>query len=82
MLSATLSWKLSDNVNWTSKYYYYTDFTYVDTEFENTFDISLNSYFSTQIYVHPKLDDRLARIPGQSRLQMQELFSFGFSYHW
>lgn len=82
MLSATLGWKLSENMNWNSKFYYYTNFTYVDTEWENTLDICLDSHFSTQIYIHPKLDDRLARTPGQPLVQMQELLSFGFSYHW
>jgi len=82
MISATLNWKLSDNMRWTSKYFYYTNFTYLDSEWENTLDISLNSYFSTQIYIHPKLDDRLVRTAGQPLLQMQELLSFGFSYHW
>jgi len=81
-VSVTLNWKLSDNTQWTSKFYYYTNFSYVDAEWENTLDMTLNSYFSTQIDLYPKLDDRLKRTPGEPLVQMQELLSFGLTYRW
>lgn len=81
-LTANLSWKFSDQLKWTSKYYYYTDFKYVDTDFENTFDLALNNYFTVSLYLHLKLDDRLKRDPGEPLLQTQELFSFGMMYRW
>lgn len=81
-ISATLTWKFSDQVQWKSNFYYYTDFTYIDSDWENTIDLNLNNYFTTSIYVHLKLDDRLDRDPGESLLQMQELFSFGMVYRW
>jgi hypothetical protein len=61
---------------------YYTNFSYVDAEWENTLDMILNYYFSTQIDLYPKLDDRLKRTPGEPLLQMQELLSFGLTYRW
>ena len=82
MVTVTLSWKLSDNMHWTSKFYYYTNFSYVDAEWENTLDMALNYHFSTQIDLYPKLDDRLKRTPGEPLLQMQELLSFGLTYRW
>ncbi len=81
-LTANLTWTFSEQVKWTSKYYYYTDFTYVDTDWENTLDLSLNNNFTTSLYVHLKADDRLDRAPGESLIQMQELFSFGMMYRW
>lgn len=81
-VAANLTWTFSEQVKWTSKFYYYTDFTYVDTDWENTLDLSLNSNFTTSIYVHLKADDRLDRAPGESLIQMQELFSFGMMYRW
>lgn len=81
-IAANLTWTLSEQVKWTSKFYYYTDFTYVDSDWENTLDFSLNNNFTTSIYVHLKADDRLERAPGESLIQMQELFSFGMMYRW
>lgn len=81
-IAANLTWAFSEQVKWTSKVYYYTDFTYVDADWENTLDMSLNNYFTTSIYVHLKADDRLEREPGEPLVQMQELFSFGMMYRW
>ena len=81
-ISANLTWEFSEQVRWTSKIYYYTDFTYVDTDWENTLDMTLNNNFTTSIYVHLKADDRLERAPGEPLIQMQELFSFGMMYRW
>lgn len=79
-VSSTITWKFSDRVNWKSKIYYFSDYTYVDSEWENTFDFSLNNYFSTQFYLYAKLDDRLKRKPGESLIQVQQLLSFGMTY--
>lgn len=81
-VSANMNWKLTDKVFWRSKLYYFTDFKYQDSEWENTLDIGINNYFATQIFVLTKLDDRLKRNPGEPLLQMQELFSFGLTYRW
>lgn len=81
-ITANLTWTFSEQVKWTSKFYYYTDFTYVDTEWENTLDLSLNNYFTTSIFMHLKADDRLERDPGEALLQMKELLSFGLMYRW
>jgi len=81
-IAANLTWAFSEQVKWTSKFYYYTDFTYVDADWENTLDLSLNNNFTTSIYVHLKADDRLDRAPGEPLVQMQELFSFGMMYRW
>ena len=81
-ITANLSWKFSEQLKWSTKFYYFTNFEYVDTDWENTFDVMLSNYFSTTIYVHFKLDDRLKRAPGESLLQTQELMSFGMMYRW
>ncbi len=80
-IAANLTWAFSEQVKWTSKFYYYTDFTYVDADWENTLDLSLNNNFTTSIYVHLKADDRLKQ-PGEPLVQVQELFSFGMMYRW
>lgn len=81
-ISSTLSWKITDRIIWNSKIYYFTDFTYNDSEWENTFNLSLNNYLTTQFFVHLKIDDRLKRNPGEPLLQAQQLLSFGLAYWW
>jgi len=81
-IAGNLTWVFSEQVKWKSKFYYYTDFTYVDADWENSLDLMLNNNFSTSIYVHLKADDRLEREPGEPLIQMQELFSFGMMYRW
>lgn len=81
-IAGNLTWVFSEQVKWKSKFYYYTDFTYVDADWENSLDLMLNNNFTTSIYVHLKADDRLEREPGEPLIQMQELFSFGMMYRW
>lgn len=79
-ISATLTWRISENAQWKSYFYYYTDFTYIDTDWENTLDVNYNNLFTTSFYIHLKMDDRLKREPGAALIQMQELISFGLAY--
>jgi hypothetical protein len=79
-ISSNSNWKLTEKINWKSKFYYFTNFAYQDSEWENTLDLDINNYLSTQIFLHLKLDDRIERNPGDPLLQMQELLSFGFVY--
>jgi len=81
-IGANMTWAFSEQVKWTSKFYYYTDFTYVDSDWENTLDFSLNNNFTTSMYVHLKADDRLKREAGEPLVQVLELFSFGMMYRW
>ena len=80
-VTTTLTWKFSEQVQWQSKFYYFSDYTYIDSEWENTLDLNLNRLFTTTIFMHLKYDDRLKPDPGQNLLQMQELLSFGMVYY-
>ena len=80
-LTTTLTWKFSEKVQWKSKFYYFSDYTYIDSEWENTLDLNLNHFFTTTIFMHLKYDDRMESDPGQNLLQMQELLSFGMIYY-
>ena len=80
-VTMTLTWKFSEQVQWKSKFYYFSDYTYIDSEWENTLDLNLNHFFTTTIFIHMKFDDRLDPDPGLNLLQMQELLSFGMVYY-
>ena len=79
----TKTTKFSQNVSWYSRLYYFTNYERVIGEFENKFDIALSRYFSTTIYLYLRYDDGVAKKEeSDSYLQINEMFSFGFSYKW
>lgn len=79
---AKLKWKLTHNITYSSRLFVFTDYTYVQGDWENTFDFSVNRYFSTQIYVHARYDSSTQRSEdcGWHKWQLKEILSFGFSY--
>lgn len=81
-VSLSFLWKITETVNWKSNFYYYSDFSYSDLDFQNTVNFNLLDNISAQIYLYTVLDDRVDRDPGESLLQLQEYFSLGISYFW
>ena len=78
-------------IKWDSKLYLFTTYKSADMFFENTFDFAINQYFSTRVYLNLKYNSKSNKYEKvnnddknymHSRLQMNELLSFGFSYNW
>jgi hypothetical protein len=75
--------KFSKNVTWYSRLYYFTNYERVFGELENKFDIALSKYFSTTLHLYLRYDDGVTKKnDSDTYLQINELFSFGFSYKW
>lgn len=97
---AGMNWKLCKYLTWQSQAQYFSPLYnvgkkdangkhngYTTIEWENTFDMPLNKYFSTKIYTHLRFDDSVG---GENRnknwskgwgyFQFSELLSFGLSY--
>lgn len=81
-LSTTFDYRITEDISWNSYLYYYSDFSYVDSEWRNTLNLSVNEYLSTQLYIHMKLDDRAKSEEGFGLLQLKEYLSFGMTYYW
>ena len=82
-LDLRLSWDLQKNVNWTTRFYYFTSYENVESEWENTFNFVINRYFSTRIFFHFKFDDKRKLPIGESSyFQFKEFLSFGLNYSW
>lgn len=79
---ATLDWKLAYNIGLTSRLFLFTDYGYVQGDWENTINFTINKYLSTMIYVHLRYDSSTPRIEGSKwhRWQLREILSFGFAY--
>ncbi len=79
---AKLAWQLARNVTWSSRLFAFSNYEYLQGDWENTFNFAINSYFSTQIQVHLRYDSHSPSIANSQwhLWQMKEILSFGFSY--
>lgn len=79
-IEAKLAWKLHPNVTWTSRFYAFTDYTYVQGDWENTFDFTITRYLNTKIYTHLRYDKSRPRHDSWKYWQFKEILSFGITY--
>jgi len=83
-VNAKLVFNFNKYVNFTSRFYYFTNYESVTAEMENTLNMPINRYFSTSLYLFIRHDDNNQitndRILGY--FQINELLSFGFNYNW
>lgn len=81
-LEAKLSWKVCHNITYSSRLFAFTDYDYLQGDWENTVQFDINRFLSTQLYVHVRYDSQTASIPDSQwhRWQVKEILSFGFSY--
>lgn len=73
------NWTICKNVSWNSRIYYYTDYSKAQLEWENTFNMKINKYLTTQLFLYPRFDDSVGRKEGDSYLQFKEFLSFGLN---
>ncbi|MCL1933340.1 MAG: DUF3078 domain-containing protein [Candidatus Azobacteroides sp.] len=71
-------------VNFTSRFYYFTNYETITAELENTLNMPINRYFSTVLYLFVRYDDnkQITKDPTLGYFQINELLSFGFNYSW
>ncbi len=81
--SATLNFTFvpCKNVTWESRLYYFTNLSYVDMEWENTFTFTINKYLSTKLFLYPRFDDSCEAYKGEHGYFMfKEWLSLGLSF--
>jgi putative salt-induced outer membrane protein YdiY len=78
-----LTWQMTKNISFTSRLFGFTDYGYIQADWENTLTMDINKFLKTQIYVHARYDSTTPRIedePNWHNLQVKEILSFGFTY--
>ena len=83
-VNAKLVFNFNKNVNFTSRFSYFTNYEKVTAESENTLNMPINRYFSTTLYLFVRFDDNknLARDRTLGYFQVNEMLTFGFNYNW
>jgi hypothetical protein len=75
--------KPNRDVTWKSRLKYFTSYSRVIGEFENSLDLAVSRFFSTLLYLHLRYDDGVTKADATSSyLQWSQLISFGFNYKW
>jgi hypothetical protein len=75
-----LNWKISDNISWATRLYWYTTYERTEAEWENTFSFQFNRYLATKIYLYPRFDDGSSKDNKMGYWMFKEFVSIGFSY--
>lgn len=76
-ITISSKWTIATNIIWSSRAYFYTNYKRTQIEWENTFQLRLNKYLSTRVFIYPRFDDNAKRKDGSSYFQFYENFSFG-----
>lgn len=81
-IDCNLVWNIAYNITFTSRLTAFTDYGYLQSDWENTLAFNINRFLSTQLYAHLRYDSQGATY-GDTRWrkwQVKEILSFGFSY--
>lgn len=81
-IDCKLAWNIAYNINFTSRLTAFTDYSYLQGDWENTLSFAINRFLSTQIYVHLRYDSTTPREEDTKwhKWQLKEILSFGFAY--
>lgn len=78
------TYQLFKNFSWKTRLYYYTTYSRVEHDWENTFRLTLNRFLSASLFVHTRFDDK-ARSQYSDKYgywQIYEKMMLGFTYSW
>ncbi len=79
---AKINWQLRSNINFKSRVFVFSDYSYIQCDWENTLQMNVSKFLSTQIYWHLRYDSTTPRSddPDWHKLQVKEILSFGITY--
>lgn len=78
-ITVRYNWNICKNISWNGRIYYFTDYSKAQIEWENTFNLTINKYLSTSLFLYPRFDDARTRAEGESYFQFNELLSLGLN---
>ena len=77
---AKLLWRFNPSVMLTSRVYMFTNYEYVQGDWENTLDFNIGKYLTTQFYTHLRFDRSRPRDNDWNYWQFKEILSLGVIY--
>ena len=83
-IEVNTNFTLAKNFTWRSRYYFFTSYEYVESEWENVFSFRFNKYITSEVNTIWRFDDNRDKRYVDSTLgyfQFKENFSLGLSYN-
>ena len=75
-----MNWKVRYNINYKTRIFLFTDYSYFLADWEHTFNFDINKFLSTQIFVHMRFDSSSELDKDWRHFMLREVLSFGLSY--
>ena len=79
-VEAKFEWKITPSITWKSRFYVFTNYQYVQGDWENTLSFAVNSFLNTQIFTHLRYDKSRPWNVDWKYWQFKEILSFGLTY--
>lgn len=79
-IEAKFEWKITPSITWKTRFYAFTDYKYVQGDWENTLSFAVNSFLNTQIFTHLRYDKSRPWSEDWKYWQFKEILSFGLTY--
>lgn len=79
----TFRWNLTYNITYNSRLFAFTNYDFLQSDWEHTLDFSINRFMSARIYGHLRWDTLAPKREDTTwhKLMFKEVLSIGFSYH-
>ena len=76
------TYKMWDNISWTSRLYIFTSFELTRVEWENTINCTVNKYVSAKLFIYPRFDDSSLKYKSEhgNYWMFKEWLSLGMNY--
>lgn len=78
----TFKWQLTYNITYFTRLFAFTDYEYLQGDWEHTIDFSINRFMSARVYAHLRYDSQAPEVADTSwrRFMFKEVLSIGFAY--
>lgn len=78
----TFRWKMTYNIEYFSRMFIFTNYEYLQGDWEHTVSFNINKYLSTRLYAHLRYQSDAKKIEDTrwNKWQLKEILSIGFSY--
>jgi hypothetical protein len=81
-IDMTWNWTICYNVAWTSRVFAFTDYSYLQVDWQNTIKFTINRFLTANVNIDARYDTSSPRRDDTKwhKVQLREILSLGFSY--
>lgn len=82
-ITCNFNWTICKELSWSTRFYTFTNYKSVVSEWENTFNFVINKFLSTKVYLYPRFDDAFNKgnkYRSNAKLQFKEYMSMSLNW--